>query len=91
MISNISILINKRFCWIQSILAGPIIFFLVILISPEMRTLNYIKQNFVGLVIGFLSSWALCFVMVWSIHALAKFLVRRFHNANGETGDIHEK
>ena len=65
---------NKRLKWILSLLLGPVVFFVLLLASPETPTIDEIKQELGKFIFCFLIFWIVGFGLIRGLYALAGYV-----------------
>ena len=68
---------NKRLKWILSLLLGPVVFSVLLLVSPETPTIDEIMQKLTEFVFCLLILWIAGFALVWGLYALAGYATSR--------------
>jgi hypothetical protein len=67
---------SKRFLWILSLLLGPVVFFVLLIASPETPTIYEITKKLSQFVFCFLILWIIGFGVVWGLYRLKRGRVK---------------
>ncbi|MHC4560452.1 MAG: hypothetical protein ACYS80_24470 [Planctomycetota bacterium] len=76
---------NKRLKWILSLFLGPVVFFVLLLASPETPTIDEIKQELGKFIFCFLILWIVGFGLVRALYALAGYVSKRSRSSEKES------
>jgi hypothetical protein len=65
---------NKHLKWILSLLLGPVVFFVLLLASPETPTIYEITQELGKFIFCFLIFWIVGFGLIRALYTLAGYV-----------------
>ena len=82
---------SKRFIWILSLLLGPVVFFVLLIASPETPTIDEIFQKLGKFVFCFLIMWIIGFGLVWGLYRLKRYILVRLNKADKERQSAEAK
>ncbi len=66
----------KRLVWIVSLTLGPVVYCILLLTLLGTPNIEVIKKNIIDLLVSIFVCWVVGFVLVWTVHCFAKFMLK---------------